>query len=316
MLDIVIIGAGPIGLYASTLASLHNLKGVVLESRDIIGGQLSNLYPQKEIIDLPGFASVSAEDYISELLKQNNGRENRLDIKVNETVLSCEKSELGYILKTDSHEYETKTVLIATGMGKSTPRKMGLDGEDKFSNIYYSVKDKYIFKDRDIVIMGGGDSAVDQAIMLQPIAKSVSVVHRRKEFRAQSCSVDIMKEQGVKTFVPYVGKSLFGNSGKVERITLKNREDESNTIDLSLDSLIVSYGMVAGRNDFKLEKFGPDIKVFESYMTSSENVFAIGNAINYPGKVKNITCGLGEAVVAVTKIDQIINPGKNIPIHF
>jgi len=316
MLDIVIIGAGPVGLYASTLASLHNLKGVVLESRDIIGGQLSNLYPQKSIVDVPGFDSVTAEDFVAALLRQNNSRANRLDIKVNETVLQCQKGEHGYILKTDANTYETKTVLIATGMGKSTPRKMGLEKEELFTNIYYSVKDKYIFQDMNVVIMGGGDSAVDEALMLQPIAKSVSVVHRREEFRAQSCSVDLMKNKGVKTYVPYVGKKLIGEGNKVERIVLSNKVDPAKEIELEADAIIVSYGMVAGKNNFDVEKLGQDIKVYDSYMTSMENIFAVGNAINYPGKVKNITCGLGEAVVAITKIDQIINPGKNIPIHF
>ena len=316
MLDIVIIGAGPVGLYASTLASLHNLKGVVLESRDLIGGQLSNLYPQKEVVDIPGFKSITAEDFVSALLNQNNERANRLDIKVNETVLSCEKSEQGYLVKTDSNEYETRTVLIATGMGKATPRTMGLENEEKYSNIFYSVKDKYIFKDKDVVIMGGGDSAVDEAIMLQPIAKSVKIVHRRNEFRAQSCSVTLMKDQGVETFVPYSGKKLIGSDDKVIKLILKNMEDDSKEIEIETDAIIVSYGMVAAKNNFEIDKFGQDIKVFETYMTSKENVFAIGNAINYPGKVKNITCGLGEAVVAITKIDQIINPGKNIPVHF
>lgn len=316
MLDVVIIGAGPVGLYASTLASLHNLQGVVLESRDIVGGQLSNFYPQKKVIDVPGFISITADDFVDSLLKQNNDRANRLDIKVNETVESFCQSENGYIVTTNRNEYQTRTILIATGMGKSTPRKMGVDKESQFKNIYYAVKDKYVFKDKDVVIMGGGDSAVDEALMLQPIAKTVTIVHRREEFRAQSCSVDLMKERGIKILVPYVAKELSGEREDVTKIILENKQDKSDCIEIATDAIVVSYGMVAGRNNFDLERYGTDVKVYDSYQTSQANVFAIGNAINYPGKVKNITCGLGEAVVAITKIDQIIHPGKNIPVHF
>jgi len=316
MLDIVIIGAGPVGLYASTLASLHNLKGIVLESRDLIGGQLTNFYPQKDIIDLAGINTITAGDFIDSLVEQNNTLENKLDIHSNETLLSFEKKDDGYLIKTNLTEYQTRTLLIVSGMGKCTPRKMKLDGEDNFKNIYYSVFDKEDFRDKNVVIMGGGDSAVDMAMMLQPVAKSVKIVHRRLEFRAQSSSVSKMKEMGVEAIVPFVGKELVGTKDKLTKIIIKNKEDDAVTRELDADALIVSYGMVPGVNDFDLDMYGRDIKVFESYMTSKENIFAVGNVINYPGKVKNITCGLGEAVVAITKIDQIIHPGKNIPIHF
>lgn len=316
MLDIVIIGAGPVGLYASTLASLHNLKGIVLESRDLIGGQLTNFYPQKDIIDLAGINTITAGDFIDSLVEQNNTLENKLDIHSNETLLSFEKKDDGYLIKTNLTEYQTRTLLIVSGMGKCTPRKMKLDGEDNFKNIYYSVFDKEDFRDKNVIIMGGGDSAVDMAMMLQPVAKSVKIVHRRLEFRAQSSSVSKMKEMGVEAIVPFVGKELVGTKDKLTKIIIKNKEDDAVTRELDADALIVSYGMVPGVNDFDLDMYGRDIKVFESYMTSKENIFAVGNVINYPGKVKNITCGLGEAVVAITKIDQIIHPGKNIPIHF
>jgi len=316
MLDIVIVGAGPVGLYASTLASLHNLKGIVLESRDLIGGQLTNFYPQKDIIDLAGINSITAEDFIKSLAEQNNALENKLEIHSNETLLSFEKIEDGYLLKTNLTEYQTRTLLIVSGMGKCSPRKLKLDGEDEFKNIYYTVFDKEEFKDKNVVIMGGGDSAVDMAMMLQPVAKSVKIVHRRLEFRAQSSSVSKMKEMGVEAILPFVGKELVGSGDKLTKIIVKNKEDETVTRELDADALIVSYGIVSCANEFNLELYGRDIKVYESYMTSKENIFAVGNVINYPGKVKNITCGLGEAVVAITKIDQIIHPGKNIPVHF
>ncbi len=314
MEDIIIIGGGPVGIYASILASLHSLKGFLIESLDTLGGQLTSLYPEKKIIDLPGFTSISAKEYINALIKQRESLTNKFPLHLNEKFESFTKIDNGYSLKTNKGIYETKTILIATGMGVFTPRQTGIKNENQFDNIIYSLKSLDSYKNKTIAVLGGGDSALDWAIMLADIAKKVYIIHRRDEFRGQSSSVQVMIDKGVEVLKPYLLQEFIGDSS-LKSIVLKHAvSNEIKTIDV--DMVFVNYGIITSPINIDLELTNSSIKVDSTYMTSKENIFAIGNAINYPGKVKNITAGLGEAVIAITKIDQIINPNKNIPIHF
>ncbi len=314
MKDIVIVGAGPIGLYAATLASLHELDGEVLEGQEIIGGQLSNLYPEKDIIDLPGYKKITAQGFIDALKAQQESRPNPLPIRLGVELKEFKKIDGGFEVTTSKGTIETRTILLTTGMGVFSPRKIGLPNEDSFSNIIYALKDKSQYKDKTVAILGGGDSAVDWALMLSEIAKKVYIIHRRNEFRAQSSSVAELDQKGVIKLTPYVVSKLNGEK-EVTSVELSNVDTkEVKTIDV--DAVFVNYGMVSAPTSFPVEKIGPNIKVGAFYMTSVENVFAIGNIAQYDGKVKNITSGLGEAVTAITKIDQIIHPNKNIPVHY
>ncbi|MGM9880204.1 MAG: NAD(P)/FAD-dependent oxidoreductase [Bacilli bacterium] len=313
--DIIIVGAGPIGLYGATLAALHLLKGRVIEGSTNVGGQLSSLYPEKAIVDLPGFASISAQGFINKLMKQYEDNVNKLPLHLNETVLTFEKKDSYYLVTTSKGTYETKCILLTTGMGSFSPRKTGLANEDNKNNIIYSITSSSLYTGKDMVILGGGDSAVDWAIALKEVAASVTIVHRREEFRAQSSSVEKMERLGVNVLRNQAVISLNGEGDKLESITIKSNADGKEQT-IPLDFLFVNYGQVTTKDSFEVEKLNNLIVTKENYQTSLENVFACGNIITYPGKVKNITCGLGEVVVAITKIDQIINPNKNIPIHF
>lgn len=314
MEDIIIIGGGPVGIYASTLASLHNLKGILIESLDTLGGQLTSLYPQKNIIDLPGFDSITAKEFIDKLNEQRLSKSNCLDIHLQERVIDIIKKNDSYQVTTNKEKYLTKTILIASGMGVFTPRLTGLDNENKFNNIIYSLKSFENYYNKDIAILGGGDSAVDWALTLSKIAKKVYIIHRRDEFRAQSASVDKMISSGVEVIKPYNIVEFIGNE-KVDIIRLKHVVTQE-IKEVHTDFVFVNYGIITSPMEFNVDKIKNLIKVDTTYMTSQENIFAIGNAITYPGKVNNITAGLGEAVIAINKIDQIINPNKNIPIHF
>ena len=170
-----------------------------------------------------------------------------------------------------------------------------------------------MYKNKTVAVLGGGDSAVDWALMLSEIAKKVYIVHRRNEFRAQSSSVEDLDKHGVVKLTPYNVNKLNGNN-TCTSIEIKNLNGEIKTLDI--DAVFVNYGMVPSPSNFPVEKIGTSIKVYDFYMTSLDNVFAIGNIAHYQGKVKNITSGFGEAVIAITKIDQIIHPNKNIPVHF
>lgn len=314
MEDLIIIGAGPIGLYAATLAGLHNLKGKIIEASDKVGGQLTSLYPEKDVIDLPGFIKISAQNYINNLYDQYLSNPNHIDMILNERVINFEKIDEIINVTTNKGIYQTKCLLITNGMGLFTPRKIGLINEDKIDNIIYSIESKESMKNKDVVILGGGDSAVDWALLLENTAKSVTVIHRRNDFRAQSGSVEKMDNSSIK---------VLRNKAVLEANKIESRcnlliEDNNSKVkeNINCDYIFVQYGQVPTKDDFPLEKKQGLIIVHEAYETSMENVFACGNIAIYPNKVKNITTGLGEVVVAITKIDQIINPNKNIPIHF
>ena len=313
MKDLVIVGAGPIGIYAGTLASLHGLNAVLIEGQEEVGGQLTALYPEKDIVDLPGFKSITAKGFIDELMNQFNSEDNKTELLINEQVKNFEKVDDYYKVTTSKQVIETKCILLTTGMGIFTPRKISLENEDSFDNIIYSLKDKSQYKDKVVAILGGGDSAVDWALMLSEIAKQVYIIHRRNDFRAQSSSVEALDQKGVIKLTPYNVTKLIGEKS-VKTMEIADNNKESKTLDI--DAIFVNYGMIPAPSSFPVEKIGTAIKVGACYQTSLENVFAIGNIISYEGKVKNITAGLGEAVIAITKIDQIIHPNKNIPVHF
>ncbi|MDY2746001.1 MAG: NAD(P)/FAD-dependent oxidoreductase, partial [Bacilli bacterium] len=251
--DIIIVGAGPIGLYGATLAALHLLKGRVIEGSTNVGGQLSSLYPEKAIVDLPGFASISAQGFIDKLMKQYEDNANKLPLHLNETVLSFEKKDSYYLVTTSKGTYETKCILLTTGMGSFSPRKTGLANEDNKNNIIYSITSSSLYKGKDMVILGGGDSAVDWAIALKEVAASVTIVHRREEFRAQSSSVEKMERIGVNVLRNQAVISLNGEGDKLESITIKSNADGKEQT-IPLDFLFVNYGQVTTKDSFEVEK--------------------------------------------------------------
>lgn len=314
MEDIIIIGCGPIGLYGATLSALHKLKGIVIESLDQVGGQLTSLYPEKDIIDAPGFKSIKAKDYIKSLYEQYSSNENKLPIHLNESVVDIKKCEDYYIVTTSKTNYQTKCIVITTGMGMFSPRLIGLENEKEFSNILYSCNDVSIFKDKDVIVLGGGDSAIDLSLLIKPHSKNTTIIHRRNDFRGQESSVDKMKEIGVNIIKNHNVVSLNKEKDRTYLTIINNETKETNKV--NFDYLLVQYGQIPSKDNFPVEKENNLIKVSSYYQTSLENIFACGNIATYEGKVKNIATGLGEISLIITRIDQIINPNKNIPIHF
>ncbi len=313
MYDLIIIGAGPIGLYGAILASLHGLKGIIIESQENIGGQLNLLYPEKDIIDIPGFNVIKAKEFINKLNEQYQSKENKLELKLSEEVLDINTFSMEVI--TNKAKYEAKCMILTTGMGVFTPRKLGLENEEKFSNIIYSLNDISQYKNKIVAILGGGDSALDWAIMLSKVASKVYIIHRREEFRGLESSVNKLDELGVIKLIPYKVISLNGIE-KLEYLSLENIKDGSK-INLFIDAAFVNYGLMPSSKQFsKIEYENGGIKVNEFCETNCQNIFAAGNIASYQGKIKNITSGFSEVIKSIKKISQIINPSKNTPAHF
>ncbi len=317
--DVTIIGGGPVGMYATFYASLRKLKVKIIDALPELGGQLQALYPEKYIYDIPGFKEVKAQDLINQLYDQMNTVKENIDVVLNERVEYVRRRDEDNILEicTDSACHYTKTVLITAGKGAFQPRTLGLPNENQFFNIHYYINDIERFRNRKVIIFGGGDSAVDWANMLNDVAKEVTIVHRRNDFRAHEYSVEQMKNSNVNVLAPYNVEKITGSDSVVKKVYLKAIDSEE-TKEIEVNEVIVLFGFLSSLGpietwDLTLEN--RSLLVDSNKQTNISGVYAAGDACIYPGKVKMITCGFGEATIAVNSIYGFLNPNKkNSPV--
>lgn len=312
MLDLLIVGAGPIGLFAAFEAGAKKLKTEVIESLNYVGGQLTTLYPEKPIYDFPGYKNILAKDLIKELYNQYSQFEKEVPINFATTLISINKKDDHYEVLTNKKTFETKTILLTTGNGGFNPRRLPLEGEDKISNLSYSLIDINRYKNKDVLILGGGDSALDFGNMLKGIAKNLTISHRRNDFRAAEDSVSKFKEHG-KIYTPYTPTILNYTENKGTSLVLENVETKE-SLSLYFDELIVSYGFLPSKINYEslgIETVNNDIKVSTNMETSVQNIFACGNCVTYNGKIKTLACGMGETSVALHSIESVIYPNKS-----
>ena len=307
--DVIIIGAGPSGLFAGTLAAMNQLKACIIESSSEYGGQLT-LYREKAVYDMPGFSKILAGDLVKNLYDQYLGYRDKVPLYLNTQAKSIEKNEDYFTLTTDQHVYKTKTMIMANGGGMFQPRRLDLEDAESFKNIYYYVQKTDIFKDQDIVILGGGDSAVDWGLTLLDTVKSVTLIHRRNDFRAHEQNVHLLKEKA-KVYTPYSTVKL-SKKDDTSYLTIKHAET-GELKDIKFDHLLVFYGMVPVRE--RLDQWGMEIeknafKVTCALETSVKHIYAIGNSVYYEGKLRMIVTGLGEAATAIGQITKTLYPNK------
>lgn len=315
--DVTIIGGGPVGMYAAFYASLRKMKVKIIDALPELGGQLQALYPEKYIYDVPGFAQIKAGDLVKNLKEQMDTVGDHIELVLGERVEYVRRNDDSNILEicTDQLCHYTKTVLVTAGKGAFQPRTLTLEGEENYRNIHYFVNDMNKFKEKRVAIFGGGDSAVDWANMLNGVAKEVYIVHRRDDFRAHEHSVEQMMNSDVKVLTPYAAEKLEGTDGLVEKVYIKSKEDEQV---LEVDEIIVLFGFLSSLGpietwDLTLESKALLVNSFSQ--TNIEGVYAAGDACTYEGKVKMITCGFGEATIAVNSAYGYVNPDKkNAPV--
>jgi thioredoxin reductase (NADPH) len=312
--DIAVIGGGPTGIFAAFYAGLRQASVKVIESLPQLGGQLSALYPEKYIYDVAGFPKVLAQDLINNLIEQANIF--KPTYCLDEKVLQLNKKEERlFEIVTQKQVHLAKSVIITAGNGAFEPRKLDIPGAEQYeqSNLFYFVKDKQLFAGKDVLIAGGGDSAVDWALMLEPIAKSVTVIHRRDKFRAHEHSVQLMKQSRVRVITPREIESLHGD-GRIEKVTIYDKKTGERE-DLSVDAVIVSFGFISSLGP--IVEWGLDIekgaiKVNSRMETNIPGIYAAGDIATYPGKVKLIAVGFGEAPTAVNNAKQYIDPDARL----
>ena len=317
--DLTIIGGGPIGIYGACYAGMHGLHTKIIDALPQPGGQLAALYPEKYIYDLPGHPQIKAAEMIEMLLTQMNQYQDKIEYVGNTTVQTLEKQE-NHIFKicTDHECHFSRSVIITAGNGAFKPRMLGVDNEEQLTNVHYFVSDLQAFKGKNVAIFGGGDSAVDWALMLEGVASNVSLIHRRNEFRAHLGSVDRLQASTTKLLTPYTLESVQADNHEVKTLTLLNSETlEKQTIEA--DEVIVLFGFISSLGPIKEWDIDLDknaLSVNRQQQTSVSGIFAAGDACTYEGKIKMITAGFGEVVTAVNAAIRYAYPEKNhVPKH-
>ncbi|MGG1676849.1 NAD(P)/FAD-dependent oxidoreductase [Neobacillus sp. NRS-1170] len=317
--DITIIGGGPVGLFTAFYGGMRQASVKIIESLPQLGGQLSALYPEKYIYDVAGFPKVRAQELINNLKEQMAKFEP--SVALEQSVEKLEKQEDGtFKLTTNKDVHYSKTVIITAGNGAFQPRRLELESAVQYEkkNLYYFIEDLNQFAGQKVVVFGGGDSAVDWALMLEPIAEKVTIVHRRDKFRAHEHSVENLFNSKVDVKTPYVPAELIGNEEGIKQVVLQDANGEGKeTIDV--DAVICNYGFVSSLGPIKewgLEIAKNSIVVNSKMETNIPGIYAAGDICTYDGKVKLIACGFGEAPTAVNNAKSFIDPKAKVqPLH-
>ncbi|WP_027726226.1 NAD(P)/FAD-dependent oxidoreductase [Tuberibacillus calidus] len=320
LFDVTIIGGGPTGLFTAFYSGMRQMKTKIIESMPQLGGQLTALYPEKYIYDVAGFPRIKAWDLVENLIEQ--AKQFDPTIVLEESVETLEKQEDGtFILRTsDGSEHYTRTVIITAGVGAFQPRRLDLENEKMYEGktLHYFVKDMNRFKGKKVVISGGGDSAVDWANMLEPIAEKVYIVHRRDKFRAHERSVEQMLQSSVVVKTPFVITELHGDGDNIHEVVIQTPKGE-NTETIEVDEVIVNHGFISALGpikDWGLEIEKNSIVVNTKMETNIEGVYAAGDVTTYPGKVKLIATGFGEGPTAVNNAKSYLDPkARTQPMH-
>jgi len=314
--DIIIIGAGPTGLFTVFEAGLLGLKCHIIDSLVKPGGQCSEIYPNKPIYDIPAYPEIMAGDLIHKLLDQIKPFDP--GYTMGESAVELKKSDGEFIITTDKNtKIKGKVVAIAGGLGNFEPRKPNLENIDKYeeNGLVYKIINKDDFKDKNVVISGGGDSALDWTLELSKIAKKVTLIHRRNEFRGAVESVKQIQKLKDKSIVDVITPAqlvAINGRDKVESIDLKVNEE---IVTIETDFIIPLYGLIPKMNIFKdwglnIEKNAISVNNALDYSTNIKGIYAIGDINHYPGKLKLILSGFHEAAVMCHSAYNYINPDK------
>ncbi|WP_299777159.1 NAD(P)/FAD-dependent oxidoreductase [uncultured Formosa sp.] len=321
--DILIIGAGPTGLFTVFEAGLLKLKCHLIDALPQAGGQCSELYPKKPIYDIPGFPEVLAGDLTKNLLEQ--GRQFEPGFTLGERAETIEKQEDGSFIVTTNKgtKHQAPVVAIAGGLGSFEPRKPLIENITKYEDhgVDYFIKDPEKYRNKRVVISGGGDSALDWSIFLAEVASEVTLIHRRNEFRGALDSVEKVQELKLLGKINLVTPSeVVGVSGEnhIEGVTVKKGEEE---FQIDTDFFIPLFGLSPklgpiGNWGLEIEKNAIKVDNALDYQTNIPGIYAIGDVNTYPGKLKLILCGFHEATLMCQSAYKIINPGKKYVLKY
>ena len=320
--DVVIIGAGPVGLFAVFELGLLDMKCDVIDILDKPGGQCAELYPDKPIYDIPGIPEISGGELTKSLLEQIKPFNPEFHLSTIVSELKQINNDLWEVVTDSDKIFHTKVIVIAAGGGSFQPKKPPIEGIDDYEgkSVFYSIKNIEKFYNKEIAIVGGGDSALDWALTLHKKSKNLTLIHRRKEFRAAPDTVNkVMKliDDGSINFELGQVKELVGSDGQLNKIICKDKEEEK---EIKCEAMLPFFGLTM--------KLGPVanwglnleqnlIKVnTETFETNQKGIFAIGDINYYPGKLKLILCGFHEGALMAQKAHQYIYPDKKVIFQY
>ena len=322
--DILIVGAGPVGLFTVFEAGLLGLNCTLVDNLDKPGGQCAELYPEKPIYDIPGVPFQTAQEHVDALLKQIEPFD--YDLNLSQRVQTISQGDDFWTVETnEGNKFKTKNIFIAAGAGSFEPRRPpNIENPDLFLNkgVTYAVRNMDQYKDKEVFIFGGGDSALDWTVELSKIASHVSLVHRRDQFRGafktEQEMRDLVKSGKVSLFTPHLINEIVGDK-KVTGVKLKNFE----TLEISehnADELLFLFGLnkklgpiLDWEIDLEDKKISVNTTTFE---TSKKGIFAVGDINHYEGKLDLILCGFHETTLAVQEAFKRINPGERVPFGY
>ncbi|MDC0629218.1 MAG: NAD(P)/FAD-dependent oxidoreductase [Flavobacteriaceae bacterium] len=320
--DILIIGAGPTGLFTVFEAGLLKMRCHIIDALPQAGGQCSELYPKKPIYDIPGFPEILAGDLTENLVEQ--GKQFEPGFTLGERADTIEKLEDGSFIVTTNKgtKHAAPIIAIAGGLGSFEPRKPDLENLDFYENkgLNYFIKDPEVYRDKRVVISGGGDSALDWSIFLTDVAKEVTLIHRRNEFRGALDSlekVQALTAAGKINLITPAVVTKIGGEDKIEHVVVT--KDGEDTI-IETDCFVPLFGLSPklgpiGNWGLEIEKNAIKVDTFD-YQTNIPGIFAIGDVNTYPGKLKLILCGFHEATLMCQAAYKILNPGKRFVLKY
>jgi len=324
--DALIVGAGPVGLFAVFELGLLDIKAHVLDILPMAGGQCAELYPEKPIYDIPGFPTITGQGLVDNLMKQIEPFAPTFHF--NEMVTRVEpigtaEAPLFRVATEGELVFETKTLLIAAGGGSFQPKKPPIPGIDAYdgTSVFYAVRKMETFRGRNVLVVGGGDSALDWVLNLQKVAKRVTLMHRRDAFRAAPHSVNAMRElvrEKQMDFVLGQVTGLKGEGGMLSAAVV--RGEDGSTFDLACDAMLPFFGLTMKLGpiaDWGLNLHENLIPVdTEKFETNAPGVFAVGDINTYPGKLKLILSGFHEVALAAQKAHRYIYPDRKLLFQY
>ncbi|HET8657152.1 MAG TPA: NAD(P)/FAD-dependent oxidoreductase [Longimicrobiaceae bacterium] len=319
--DITIVGGGPVGLFAAFYAGLRGVSCRIVDALPELGGQLTALYPEKYVYDVGGLPKILAKDLAKNMIEQ--GLQFDPEVVLEAEVQGLIDEDGHYRLKTSRGDLLSRTVVITAGKGALNPRVLECPGWDEHreredGGLHTHVRRPEDFRDKRVLLVGGGDSAVDWALGLQGVAREITLIHRRDQFRAHRASVEQMRECAVRgaltILTPYEVRSIHGESGCVASVRIfHNGTDEERAVEVDAVVALLGFkpdlGPIAG---WGLELERNAIKVTQLMETNRKGVYAAGDVTHYPGKLELIATGYGEAAIAVNNAVHYLNPKARV----
>jgi thioredoxin reductase (NADPH) len=322
--DVVIVGAGPCGLFQVFELGLLGLKSEVVDSIRQPGGQCTELYPDKPIYDIPAIPECTGEELTNALLKQIEPFDAGMHLGEEVQVVRREDDDTFFVETAGGTQFNAKAVVIAAGVGSFQPRPIRVADVEDYTDksLHYRVKDPSQFAGRKLVILGGGDSALDWVLELADKAEHITLVHRRDEYRAMPDSVSKMKKLVADGVIDEItsakATAINGKDGQVSSIVIQPKQGDA--VDVAADQVLVFFGLAPKLGP--IAEWGLDINRktinvdTEKFETSEPGIYAVGDINFYPGKKKLILCGFHEAALAAFAIKQRIEPDKKVHVQY